>query len=54
MAAVTLQLARSAIVDGFTAALALLAGALLIFRRVNSAWLVAGGAAAGWLSAVAR
>ena len=54
MAAVTLQLARSAIVDGFTAALALLAGALLIFRRVNSAWLVAGGAAAGvayrWLA----
>jgi chromate transporter len=47
MAAVTLQLARSAIVDGFTAVLAVLAGALLILRRVNSAWLVAGGAAGG-------
>ncbi len=54
MAAVTLQLALSAIVDGFTAALAVLAGALLILRRVNSAWLVAGAAAAGvayrWLT----
>jgi len=54
MAAVMLQLALSAIVDGFTAALAVLAGALLILRRVNSAWLVAGAAAAGvayrWLA----
>jgi chromate transporter len=47
MAAVTLQLAQSAIVDVFTAALAVVAGALLILRRVNSTWLVAGGAAAG-------
>ncbi len=47
MAAVTLQLARSALVDGFTAVLAVLAGALLILRRVNSAWLIAAGAGAG-------
>jgi chromate transporter len=47
MAAVTWQLGRSAIVDGFTAALALIAAGLLLRTRVNSAWLVAGGAAAG-------
>jgi chromate transporter len=47
MAAVTWQLARSAIVDAFTAILAAVAGALLILRGVNSAWLVLGGASAG-------
>ena len=47
MAAVTWQLARSAIVDVFTGALAVLAGVLLILRGVNSAWLIAGGAVAG-------
>ena len=47
MAAVTWQLARSAITDWFTAALAVAAGVLLIRWRVNSVWLIAGGAAAG-------
>jgi chromate transporter len=47
MAAVTWQLARSAIVDAFTAILAAVAGALLILRGVNSAWLILGGALAG-------
>jgi chromate transporter len=47
MAAVTWQLARSAIVDAFTAILAAGAGALLILRGVNSAWLILGGALAG-------
>jgi chromate transporter len=47
MAAVTWQLARSAIVDAFTAILAAGAGALLILRGVNSAWLILGGAVAG-------
>jgi chromate transporter len=47
MAAVTWQLGRSAIVDAFTATLALLAASLLIRWRVNSAWLVLGGGTAG-------
>jgi chromate transporter len=47
MVMVTWQLARSAIVDVTTAVLALVAaGALLVFR-VNSAWLVLGGALLG-------
>jgi chromate transporter len=47
MAAVTWQLARAAIVDVFTAVLAVAAGVLLWRTRLNSAWLVLGGAAAG-------
>ena len=47
MAAVTLQLARSALVDVFTVVVALAAAGLLILRGVNSAWLILGGAAAG-------
>jgi chromate transporter len=47
MAFVTWQLARAALVDGVTVVLAVLS-ALLLFRwRVNSAWLVLGGAAVG-------
>jgi chromate transporter len=47
MAAVAWQLARTAIVDLLTAGLMLITLALLIRTRVNSAWLVFGGAAAG-------
>ena len=47
MAAVTWQLARSAITDWFTATLAVAAGVLLIRWRVNSVWLIFGSAAAG-------
>jgi chromate transporter len=47
MAAVTWQLARSAVTDWFTAALAIVAGVLLIRGGINSAWLIAGGAVAG-------
>jgi chromate transporter len=47
MAAVTWQLARAALVDAFTALLALAAAGMLLATRVNSAWLVLGGAAAG-------
>ncbi len=47
MAAVTWQLGRAAIVDGLTLALAVLAGVLLLRVKVNSAWLVGGGAAVG-------
>ncbi|HLL81562.1 MAG TPA: chromate efflux transporter [Longimicrobium sp.] len=47
MAAVTVQLARTALVDPLTLALALASAVLLIRYRVNSAWLVLGGAAVG-------
>ena len=51
MAVVTYQLARSALVDWLTLALALASAALLIRWRVNSAWLVLVGAAIGLLVA---
>ena len=47
MTGVTWQLGRSAIVDVLTAALALLAGALWIRWKVNTTWLIAGGAVVG-------
>jgi chromate transporter len=53
MAVVTWQLGRAAVVDGLTLALALAAAVLLFRFRVNSAWLVLGGAAAGLLARVA-
>ncbi len=49
MAAVTLQLARAALVDPITIILALVSAALLIKYKTNSAWLVGGGALAGLL-----
>jgi chromate transporter len=52
MAVVTWQLGRVALTDGFTVLLALISGVLLFRFRVNSAWLVLGGAAAGWLMAL--
>jgi chromate transporter len=45
MAAVTLTLGRAAIVDSFTAGLAVVAAVLLLRYKVNSAWLVLGGGA---------
>lgn len=50
MAAVTLRLGREAIVDPFTALLALLSVVLLFRFRLNSVWLVLLGAIAGLLS----
>jgi chromate transporter len=47
MAGVTWQLARDAIVDPLTAMTALAAAVLLIRVRVNSAWLILGGALIG-------
>jgi len=47
MAAVTWQLGRAALVDLPAAVLAALALVLLLRLRLNSAWLVLGGAAAG-------
>lgn len=50
MAAVTWQLGRAALVDPLTVTFALVS-ALLLFRfKVNSTWLVLGGAAVGILS----
>ncbi|MBX5481474.1 MAG: chromate efflux transporter [Myxococcaceae bacterium] len=49
MAVVTYQLGRSALVDGWTVALAVASATLLIRFRLNSAWLVLGGALAGWI-----
>ena len=49
MAVVTWQLARVALVDWRTLALAAIAALLLLKYRVNSAWLVLGGAVAGLL-----
>lgn len=47
MAGVTLELARSALVDAFTTGLAVLALVCLVRLRINSAWLVAAGALLG-------
>jgi chromate transporter len=49
MAVVTWQLARVAVVDARTLTVALMAGVLLIKYRLNSAWLVLGGALIGLL-----
>jgi chromate transporter len=49
MAFVTWQLGRAALIDGVTAILAVVAALLLFRRRVNSAWLLLGGAAIGLL-----
>ena len=52
MAVVSLRLARAAVVDGVTLALAAVALVALVRYRVNSAWLVLAGAAIGlaWLA----
>ena len=50
MAVVTWRLGQAALVDGFTLALALAAAALLLRYKVNSAWLVLGGALLGFLA----
>ena len=47
MAAVTLQLGRAAIVDPATATLGVAATAILLFSRLNSAWLILAGGIVG-------
>jgi chromate transporter len=47
MAAVSVQLARAAVVDAWTAGIAVASLALLVRFRVNSTWLIAGGALLG-------
>ncbi len=53
MAVVTWQLGRAAIVDWLTAVLAVAAALALLRWRVNSAWLVAAGAAVGLVRSLA-
>jgi len=53
MAAVTIQLGHASLTDAFSIALALIAGVLLLRFRVNSTWLIAGGAVAAVAKAVA-
>ncbi len=54
MAVVTFELARDALASLPSVAIGAVAALLLVRLRVNSAWLVAGGAAVGWLTAVLR
>jgi chromate transporter len=49
MAVVSWQLGSAALVDPLTVTLALGSLAALVYFRVNSAWLIAVGAAVGWL-----
>jgi chromate transporter len=49
MATVTWQLGRAALVDGVTVGLGLVAAVLVFWLRLNSAWLVVGGALVGFL-----
>ena len=54
MAAVSYELGRSAIVDWLTAGLVIASAVLLLRFRINSAWLVLGGAAIGIAARLAR
>jgi len=49
MVVVTYQLGRASLVDIKTLLIGLISGFLLFRFRVNSAWLVLGGAIAGWI-----
>jgi chromate transporter len=52
MGVVTWHLGRTALVDGLTVVLALVAAVLLFRLKVNSAWLVLAGATAGWITSM--
>jgi len=54
MATVTWELGRAAVVDWLTAGTAIAAAVVLLTTRINSAWLVAAGAAVGGLGALLR
>lgn len=54
MAAVTVELSRASLVDPLTIGIALVSIALLIRYKINSTWLVLGGAALGLLGARLR
>jgi chromate transporter len=54
MAAVTLQLASSSLVDVYTAILAIVSVILLLRYKLNSTWLIAGGALLGFVISFLR
>jgi chromate transporter len=54
MAAVTVQLASSSLTDFYTVILAIISLVLLIRYKVNSTWLIAGGAIAGFVISLIR
>lgn len=54
MASVTLQLAVSSLTDVFTIFLAIISLYLLLRYKINSTWLIAGGAIAGFISSSIR
>lgn len=49
MAAVTIQLGRASFIDPYTIGIAVITAILLLSLRINTAWLIAAGAAAGLL-----
>jgi chromate transporter len=54
MAAVTWQLGQASVTDPLTILIALLSLVLLLRFKVNSTWLIVGGASVGLLSAILR
>jgi chromate transporter len=54
MAAVSWQLGRTSVTDPLAIVVALISFLLLARYKLNSTWLIAGGAAVGWLSAALR
>lgn len=52
MIAVTLEIARAALIDGLTIGIGLVSAVLLVRLKVNSAWLIAGAAVLGILAAL--
>jgi chromate transporter len=50
MAAVTAQLAVSSLTDSYTVIVAVISLFLLLRYKINSTWLIAGGAIAGFVS----
>lgn len=54
MAAVTIQLARSSLTDFFTVAIAVISLILFLRYKINSTWLIAGGALAGLILSLVR
>ncbi len=54
MAGVTIQLGRDTLIDPLTILLAVISLFLLVRWRINSTWLIAGGAAVGLISALLR
>lgn len=54
MAAVSWQVGRASLVDWFTVLIALVSLVLLLRYKINSTWLIAGGALIGWLLTFVR